>query len=150
MLAADRSYLLDDPNAAVTLMLTAANDGWYPMCTGIARLDARYWGRPDERAAAQAAIGRSLGATDAGALGLVTFTPDELDWDDEPAVMHLLCQRECKVNHCLNGHFRPCVTACDQTTAGLRLCERQHLLRIRQRTPGSGAGSRAADRSVPP
>ena len=34
-------------------------------------------------AAAQGRIGEKLSATAAAELGLVTFTPDDLDWDDE-------------------------------------------------------------------
>jgi benzoyl-CoA-dihydrodiol lyase len=80
-LAADRSFLLDD--GTTVLRLTAANDGWYPMSNGLSRLATRFWGRNDDLAAARTVIGKDLLAPEAGAAGLVTYTPDDLDWDDE-------------------------------------------------------------------
>jgi benzoyl-CoA-dihydrodiol lyase len=80
-LAADRTLLLDDGDTA--LLLTAANDGWYPMANGLSRLATRFWGRDDDLARARAALGKALVAGDAAAAGLVTATPDDLDWDDE-------------------------------------------------------------------
>jgi benzoyl-CoA-dihydrodiol lyase len=94
VLAADRSFMLDgqwpdDDHPPATLQLTAANDAWYPMASGISRLAARTWGRPDALAAAQAVMGKELLAAEADDAGLVTFTPDDLDWDDEVR----LCRR---------------------------------------------------------
>ena len=88
VLAADRSFLLDgtmegDDRPAPHLRLTEANDGWYPMSNGLSRLQSRFWGRDDELAAARAQVGKDLLAADAEAVGLVTATPDDLDWDDE-------------------------------------------------------------------
>ena len=80
-LAADRTLLLDDGDTS--LLLTAANDGWYPMANGLSRLATRFWGRDDDLARARAALGKALVAADAAAAGLVTSTPDDLDWDDE-------------------------------------------------------------------
>ncbi len=87
-LAADRSLMLDgdDPEGAArpaALRLSDANDGWLPMANGISRLATRFWGRDADLAAARAEIGKDLLAADAAAAGLVTFTPDDLDWDDE-------------------------------------------------------------------
>jgi len=87
VLAADRSFMLDgspdDDRLGATLRLTEANDGWFPMANGLSRLATRFWGRDDALAAARAQIGKDLLAVDADDAGLVTFTPDELDWDDE-------------------------------------------------------------------
>ncbi len=80
-LAADRTLLLDDDETS--LLLTAANDGWYPMANGLSRLATRFWGHDDDLARARSLIGKDLVAADADAAGLVTATPDELDWDDE-------------------------------------------------------------------
>jgi benzoyl-CoA-dihydrodiol lyase len=87
-LAADRSYMLDGrlegdnrPPAAVSL--TAMNLGPLPMCNGLARLASRFLGRPQDLAAAETAVGTSLDAAAAAGLGLVTFTPDEIDWEEE-------------------------------------------------------------------
>ena len=87
-LAADRSYMLDgrregDGPAAATLRLTVANFGAYPMPNGLSRLAARFIGRTDSAEAARGALGKDLLAADALELGLVTFTPDDIDWDDE-------------------------------------------------------------------
>jgi benzoyl-CoA-dihydrodiol lyase len=80
-LAADRTLLLDDDETS--LLLTEANDGWYPMANGLSRLATRFWGRDDDLAAARALIGKDLAAADALDAGLVTAAPDDLDWDDE-------------------------------------------------------------------
>ena len=87
-LAADRSYMLDGrlegdnrPPAAVSL--TAMNLGPLPMCNGLARLASRFLGRPEDLAAAETAVGTNLEAAAAAGLGLVTFTPDDIDWEEE-------------------------------------------------------------------
>jgi benzoyl-CoA-dihydrodiol lyase len=91
-LAADRTLMLDgtwedSEVPAPTLRLTAANDGWYPMANGLSRLATRMWGREDALAVAREQIGKDLLAQEALAAGLVTFTPDDIDWDDEVRVM---------------------------------------------------------------
>jgi benzoyl-CoA-dihydrodiol lyase len=90
LLAADRSYMLAAPDggteagvAAPQVALSAQNFGAYPMVNGLARVAARFYGEAEPIARAQAAVGRPLSAADALDLGLVTTTPDELDWDDE-------------------------------------------------------------------
>jgi benzoyl-CoA-dihydrodiol lyase len=80
-LAADRALMLDGPEAH--LRLTAANDGWFPMANGLSRLATRFWGDDEGLAAARARIGKDLLAPAAAEAGLVTATPDDLDWDDE-------------------------------------------------------------------
>ncbi|HEY7071399.1 MAG TPA: 2,3-epoxybenzoyl-CoA dihydrolase [Acidimicrobiales bacterium] len=80
-LAADRTLMLDDGDTS--LLLTAANDGRYPMANGLSRLATRFWGRDDDLARARATLGKALVAADAAEAGLVTATPDDLDWDDE-------------------------------------------------------------------
>jgi len=87
-LAADRSFMLDGPDPAgdappATIRLTEANDGWFPMANGLSRLATRFWGRADDHAAARGQLDKDLLADEAGELGLVTFTPDDIDWDDE-------------------------------------------------------------------
>ncbi len=89
-LAADRTYMLsgifeddDEPLPPATIQLTAANDGAFPMLNGLTRLGSRFWGRDPELDRARSAIGEPLEAAAADELGLVTFTPDDLDWDDE-------------------------------------------------------------------
>ncbi|MGH9116620.1 MAG: 2,3-epoxybenzoyl-CoA dihydrolase [Acidimicrobiales bacterium] len=87
-LAADRSYMLDgtfenaDETPAV-LLLNDANTTWYPMSNGLSRLATRFHGHPEAVEAVEASLGKELLAADADELGLVTFTPDDIDWDDE-------------------------------------------------------------------
>jgi benzoyl-CoA-dihydrodiol lyase len=87
-LAADRSYMLDGPDPdgaspAATLRLTETNDGRFPMSNGLSRLAARFYGHDDLLEQARRCICKDLLAADAADAGLVTFTPDELDWDDD-------------------------------------------------------------------
>jgi benzoyl-CoA-dihydrodiol lyase len=85
-LAADRSFMLsleDDFARAPRIALTSANLGLYPMNNGLSRLATRFANEPAPIAAASETAGRKIDAAKAAALGLVTFTPDELDWDEE-------------------------------------------------------------------
>ena len=83
-LAADRSYMLALPEGeAPQVALSAMNFGVYPMVNGLARIAARFYGETEPIARARAAAGRPLPPTEALALGLVTATPDDLDWADE-------------------------------------------------------------------
>ena len=87
-LATDRSFMLDGPRPdrdlpAAQLRLTGANDGWFPMSNGLSRLATRFWGDDEAHEAARAQVGKSLLAAEAADAGLVTSTPDEIDWDDE-------------------------------------------------------------------
>lgn len=84
-LAADRIYMLqsEEENAAPRLHLSALNFGTYPMVTHVSRLDRRFSHEAAALDQARAVIGRALSPSEALDLGLVTTTPDELDWDDE-------------------------------------------------------------------
>ena len=88
VLACDRSYMLDGvfegsnlPAAAVRL--TGMNFGSLPMSNGLSRLESRLLADPTRLETANAEIGRALEAADAEALGLITFIPDDIDWEDE-------------------------------------------------------------------
>ena len=91
--AADRCLMHagSDGNAPATLRLDAANFGACPMGNGLTRLETRFLGAPAAVAAARAAIGQTLDAEAAEALGLVTEAVDPIDWDD--AVRLLLDER---------------------------------------------------------
>jgi benzoyl-CoA-dihydrodiol lyase len=85
-LAADRSYQLDaagtvDP--APTVRLTSMNFGPYPMANGLTRLATRFRVDPTYVDGLQADVGQPLDAAASAQRGLVTFTPDDIDWDDE-------------------------------------------------------------------
>ncbi len=84
-LACDRSYMLDDiesPQSA-RIALSRMNFGQYPMVNGQSRIDRRFYEEAGPLAAARGAIGNLLPASEAEALGLVTFSLDSIDWDDE-------------------------------------------------------------------
>ena len=89
-LACDRIYMLDlpdSPDVAPTLMLSAANFGRYPAVNDLTRLQTRF--NEDAQVIEQlsAVQGSALRADQALALGLVTLTPDDIDWDDEIRIM---------------------------------------------------------------
>ena len=106
-LASDRSYMLDgtfedadDDLPPAELVLTDANcparltppvsggpapspGGWYAMSNGLTRLQSRFWGCDDHLDGVRSTLGKHLLAEEASKLGLVTFTPDDIDWEDE-------------------------------------------------------------------
>jgi benzoyl-CoA-dihydrodiol lyase len=85
-LACDRIYHLalpDEPDRAPTITVGPANEGLYPMITGQSRLQRRFYNEAEPLAAVHAAIGQTLDADAAFALGLVTSNPDDIDWADE-------------------------------------------------------------------
>ena len=86
-LAADRSYMLDDSSGdagrRATVRLTAANFGAYPMINGLSRLASRFLAEPGRVDDLKGRVGQDLDARAAAEAGLVTFTPDDIDWDDE-------------------------------------------------------------------
>ncbi|MBL8840684.1 MAG: benzoyl-CoA-dihydrodiol lyase [Planctomycetes bacterium] len=84
-LAADRSYMLNDPQRPVHLQLSAMNAGKLPMPHGLSRLDCRFLGAP-QKAKEALAVREPIDAEQAEELALVTFAPDEIDWDDEVRV----------------------------------------------------------------
>ncbi len=82
-LACDRFYLLNDPEVPVKIGVSAANGGLYPMANGLTRLETRFLGTPDATAAVLEHKGATIDAETADELGLATFAPDEIDWEDE-------------------------------------------------------------------
>jgi benzoyl-CoA-dihydrodiol lyase len=89
-LAADRSYMLFgvfedvDPDATpAAVTVGPANLGPLPMGNGLTRLATRFLGDAGALAAAEKPAGSPLEAEAAEQLGLVTFAPDDIDWDEE-------------------------------------------------------------------
>jgi benzoyl-CoA-dihydrodiol lyase len=87
-LAADRSYMLAGTREGATapaaaVRLTAANFGAYPMPNGLSRLASRFLAEPGRVDDLKGRAGQDLDAEAAAEAGLVTFTPDDIDWDDE-------------------------------------------------------------------
>ena len=77
-LAADRSYMLDVEENGPAIALSPLNFGTYPMANGESRLATRFCG-----AAPSIPKGKSISSKEANQLGLVTSTPDDIDWEDE-------------------------------------------------------------------
>ncbi len=82
-LAADRCYMLDgvlyDGQEPPAVRLTGMNFGPLPMVNGRTRAEGRFLNIDELEEHA----GRDLDAGAAGELGLVTFIPDDIDWEDE-------------------------------------------------------------------
>jgi len=81
-LAADRSYMLDDPEQDNTIAISVVNGGPLKMSNGLTRLETRFLANPEQ---VEKVLEREEPFDPQEALdaGLVSFAPDELDWDDE-------------------------------------------------------------------
>jgi benzoyl-CoA-dihydrodiol lyase len=73
--------MLDDPQTAIAL--SEMNFGQLEASNGLPRVQARFYGEESRISELRKRIGSALGPREAADLGLVTFTPDELDWADE-------------------------------------------------------------------
>jgi benzoyl-CoA-dihydrodiol lyase len=87
-LASDRIYMLTgtregDELPEAKIRLTDMNFGPLPMGNGISRLESRFLGDPAHVVKLRTSIGQDLTTSMAAELGLVGFTPDDIDWDDE-------------------------------------------------------------------
>jgi benzoyl-CoA-dihydrodiol lyase len=89
-LAADRSFQLagvfedKNPDAEpATITLGDMNLGPLTMSNGLTRLQTRFWGDEAGYEAAAKRKNEALEAEDAADLGLITFAPDDIDWDEE-------------------------------------------------------------------
>jgi len=80
LLAADRSYMLMDSDAA--LHVSELNSGTLPMSNGLTRMQSRYLAEPEKL---DEVLGhkQSFDTGEAEEIGLITFAPDDLDWEDE-------------------------------------------------------------------
>ena len=88
VLAADRSYMLEgqfenDDTPEAIIRLNALNFGSMPMSNGLSRLATRFLGEPESVTICEARRAEDMNAVAALELGLVTFAPDDIDWDDE-------------------------------------------------------------------
>jgi benzoyl-CoA-dihydrodiol lyase len=88
-LAADRSFQLagtreeDDTQEPASITIGNMNLGPLPMANGLTRLQTRFLGDDKALAEAEHQKDKPIEAEDAEQLGLVTFAPDDIDWDDE-------------------------------------------------------------------
>jgi len=86
MFAADRSYMLEllsKPQEGPSIRLGEANFGLYPMAHGVTRLGRRFTADPARLEALRGKLGQAIGSGEARDLGLVTFAPDDIDWEEE-------------------------------------------------------------------
>ncbi|PYS36204.1 MAG: benzoyl-CoA-dihydrodiol lyase [Acidobacteria bacterium] len=96
LLASDRSYMLNDPDEMIDIAVSELNGGALPMSNGLTRLQSRFLAEPerveqilnvDEQAGSLRTADRMsalrFDTETAEASGLVTFAPDDLDWEDE-------------------------------------------------------------------
>ena len=88
LFAVDRSYMLDgqlegDPRPEPTIEITASSFGPLKMANGLTRLETRFIGEPESLERARSLIGKPLTGREALDAGLVTFAPDDIDWEDE-------------------------------------------------------------------
>ena len=71
--------VLEDDEEPPAVRLTGMNFGTLPMVNGVTRAEGRFL--PIDEL--EEHIGRDLDAESAHELGLVTFIPDDIDWEDE-------------------------------------------------------------------
>jgi len=81
-LSADRTYMLNNPDQKTEIATSELNDGPLVMSNGLTRLQSRFLAEPDKVAEVLARKG-SFATEAANEAGLVTFAPDDLDWEDE-------------------------------------------------------------------
>ncbi len=81
-LAADRFYMLDDPDQPVKVGLSELNEGGLPMYHGLTRLQTRMYGEPQTL---EGLVGTRdlLDPEQADDASLVTVLLDDIDWDDD-------------------------------------------------------------------
>ncbi len=84
-LSADRTYMLNDPDEKVEIAVSELNAGAFPMSNGLARLQSHFLAEPERVEEVLSHKGR-FSTEEAEKIGLVTFAPDDLDWEDEVRV----------------------------------------------------------------
>jgi len=82
LLAADRSYMLNNPDEKIEIAFSELNGGAFPMSNGLTRLQSRFLSEP-QRVNEVLANQGGFDTEAADAAGLITFAPDDLDWEDE-------------------------------------------------------------------
>jgi benzoyl-CoA-dihydrodiol lyase len=80
LLASDRSYMLNDLD--VSIAVSEMNTGAFPMSNGLTRMQSRFLAEPEKL---DEVFGdkKSFDTEEAEEFGLITFAPDDLDWEDE-------------------------------------------------------------------
>ena len=86
LFAVDRSYMLDgqlDNRPAATIQLSELNFGTLRMANGLTRLETRFLDDQESLDNVHELVGKELEAPEALEAGLITYTPDDIDWEDE-------------------------------------------------------------------
>jgi benzoyl-CoA-dihydrodiol lyase len=81
-LSSDRTYMLNNPDEKVEVATSELNAGAFLMSNGLARIQTRFLAEPDKVDEVLAHDG-PFDTEAADEAGLVTFAPDDLDWEDE-------------------------------------------------------------------
>ncbi|MFM0347870.1 2,3-epoxybenzoyl-CoA dihydrolase [Paraburkholderia sp. RL17-347-BIC-D] len=84
--ATDRTYMAALPSnedEEPTITLSEVNFGLYPMVTHQSRLARRFYDEEEQLDSLRARIGQAVKPVEADRLGLVTASPDDIDWADE-------------------------------------------------------------------
>jgi benzoyl-CoA-dihydrodiol lyase len=77
----------DDDTPPAAICLNEFNFEGLPMSNGLSRLATRFLGEPEKVEAARGLIGNDLDAATALEHGLITFAPDDIDWEDEIRIL---------------------------------------------------------------
>ncbi|HEU4835577.1 MAG TPA: 2,3-epoxybenzoyl-CoA dihydrolase [Pyrinomonadaceae bacterium] len=83
LLASDRSYMLKDSEEGdASLAVSELNEGAFLMSNGLTRMQSRFLAEPEKL---DEVFGdkKTFDTDEAEELGLITFAPDDLDWEDE-------------------------------------------------------------------
>ncbi len=83
LLASDRSYMLKDSEEGdASLAVSELNQGAFPMSNGLTRMQSRFLAEPEKL---DEVFGdkKTFDTEEAEEIGLITFAPDDLDWEDE-------------------------------------------------------------------
>ena len=88
LFSVDRTYMMDgefegNNRRIASITLSSSNLGTMPMANGLSRLATRFLGEPETLTAVETSVGTPLDANAASNHGLVTFTYDDVDWEDE-------------------------------------------------------------------
>jgi len=81
-LSSDRIFMLDDPDNPVHVAVSKLNAGVLPMSNDLTRLQTRFLSNPSQVDEVLAEDGL-IDTETADDLGLVTYAPDDIDWEDE-------------------------------------------------------------------
>jgi len=86
LFAVDRSYMLDgqlDDRPAATIQLGELSFGTLRMSNGLTRLETRFLDDAESLDNVHELVGRDLDALESLEAGLITYAPDDMDWQDE-------------------------------------------------------------------